>query len=170
MGCEPGKRKVKDATRRRFYGETGLESVGSSDLEEVPVNQKWHQERALTTQYVRVQVGAGKRVSLQHSQLAMAMVPSSSTLPSGTGAVWKSNDTRNAQLQHAAKPVPTVDLPALQGAGRVIHEQLLKDAQAVPALGDMLTIRAPHVSSCFALQLIPLSWRAILCVVQRLPR
>ncbi|EKM61129.1 uncharacterized protein PHACADRAFT_24346 [Phanerochaete carnosa HHB-10118-sp] len=70
----------------------------------------------------------------------MAMVPSSSALPSGTNAVWKTSTARNTQLQHAIKPVPTVDLPALQGAGRVIHEQLVKDAQAIPALGDMLTI------------------------------
>ena len=34
-----------------------------------------------------------------------------------------------------------LDLPALQAASRVLHEHFLKDAQAVPDLGDMLTIR-----------------------------
>lgn len=98
--------------------------------------------RALDAQHARVHLGAVKRVSLQHSLPAMSTVPSSSALPSGTSTVWKTSITRNAQLQHAAKPAPAVDLPALHGAGRVIHEQLVKDAQAVPALGDMLTIRA----------------------------
>ena len=33
------------------------------------------------------------------------------------------------------------DLPALQAASHLIHEQLTKDAQTIPDLGDMLTIR-----------------------------
>lgn len=72
----------------------------------------------------------------------MAMAPSSSALPSSTSAAWRATNGKSAQLQHAAKHVPAVDLPALQGAGRVLHDQLVKDAQAVPELGDMLTIRA----------------------------
>lgn len=69
------------------------------------------------------------------------LVPSSSALPPSASVAWRTTSNKNAQLQHAAKPVPTVDLPALQGAGRVLHDQLVKDAQAVPELGDMLTIR-----------------------------
>lgn len=42
---------------------------------------------------------------------------------------------------HAPRPTPAVDLPALQNASRVLHGQLLKDAQAVPELGDMLATR-----------------------------
>lgn len=42
----------------------------------------------------------------------------------------------------AQKPEPVVDLPALQNASRVLQEQFVKDAQIVPDLGDMLTIRA----------------------------
>lgn len=48
----------------------------------------------------------------------------------------------NAKIsQPASKPAPTVDLPSLQSASRVLQDQLVKDAQAVPELGDMLTIR-----------------------------
>lgn len=36
----------------------------------------------------------------------------------------------------------TPDLPALQAASHLIHEQLTKDAQTIPDLGDILTIRA----------------------------
>ena len=71
----------------------------------------------------------------------MAMVPSSSALVPSTNAAWNATNGKNIQLQHAAKPAPAVDLPALQGAGRVLHDRLVKDAQAVPELGDMLTIR-----------------------------
>lgn len=39
------------------------------------------------------------------------------------------------------RPTPAVDMPSLQSASRVLEEQLVKDAQAVPELGDMLTIR-----------------------------
>lgn len=41
-----------------------------------------------------------------------------------------------------AAPRPAaLDLPALQGASRVVQEVLIKDAQIVPDLGELLTIR-----------------------------
>ncbi len=52
------------------------------------------------------------------------------------------------------KPIPTLDLPALQSASRVIQEQLVKDAQAVPELGDMLTIRELVVPHSLSVMLI----------------
>ncbi|KAI0639300.1 nucleoporin [Trametes polyzona] len=42
------------------------------------------------------------------------------------------------QAQTASKPVPVLDLPALQAASRVLHEQLVKDSQIIPDLGDMI--------------------------------
>lgn len=83
------------------------------------------------------------RFSPTYLLAAMAMAPSSSALPPTASMAWKTTTNgKSAQLQHAAKPIPAVDLPALQSAGRVLHDQLVKDAQAVPELGDMLTIRA----------------------------
>jgi len=38
------------------------------------------------------------------------------------------------------QPTP-VDLPALQNASRVLHDQLLKDSQIIPDLGDILSTR-----------------------------
>ena len=70
----------------------------------------------------------------------MAMVPSSSALPPSTSVARKAADENNLQPQHAAKLIPTVDLAALESAGRVLHDQLVKDAQTVPELGDMLSI------------------------------
>ena len=43
-----------------------------------------------------------------------------------------------------SRPVP-LDLPALQGSSRLVQEQLLKDAQIIPDLSDMLTIRMSPV-------------------------
>ena len=40
------------------------------------------------------------------------------------------------------KAAPTLDIHSLQAASRVLQEYLVKDAQAVPDLGEMLTIRA----------------------------
>lgn len=48
-----------------------------------------------------------------------------------------------------SKPPPVLDLPALQAASRVLHEQIAKDAQIVPDLGDMLTIRTFIIRSVF---------------------
>lgn len=53
----------------------------------------------------------------------------------------QSTNGRPSQPRPTQEPRPTLDLPALQSASRVLHEQYLKDAQAVPELSDMLTIR-----------------------------
>lgn len=46
-------------------------------------------------------------------------------------------------MRETAQPKPApLDLAALQAASRVLQDQLIKDAQIVPDLGDMLTIRA----------------------------
>ena len=125
----------------------GVEVVVSQEHKEADQSGRERNDhtRAPDWQYARVAVDAGKRVSLQHTLSAMATVPSTSALAPSTSTAWKASNPKNAQVQHALKPAPTVDLPALQGAGRVIHEQLVKDAQAVPELGDMLTIRVFYV-------------------------
>jgi nuclear pore complex protein Nup155 len=79
----------------------------------------------------------------------MATALSSSALALAASTARNTVATKNLQLQHAVKPASVVDLPALEGAGRVIHEQLVKDAQSVPELGDVLTIRAFSVSHAF---------------------
>lgn len=48
------------------------------------------------------------------------------------------NGSKFKQTQVASKPAPVLDLPALQAASRVLQEQLVKDSQAVPDLGDMI--------------------------------
>lgn len=56
---------------------------------------------------------------------------------------------RNGQT--VSKPPPVLDLAALQTASHVLQEQLAKDAQIVPDLGDMLTVRKSivfHVLFC----------------------
>lgn len=89
--------------------------------------------------------------------------------------------TMSSQDGSSANPIASgsrsaaPDLPALQAASHLIHEQLTKDAQTIPDLGDMLTIRRLRL---LAIHLIPLtatifSGRAILgflhCVSWRLP-
>ena len=48
------------------------------------------------------------------------------------------NGSKFRQAQAASKPAPVLDLPALQAASRVLQDQLVKDSQAVPDLGDMI--------------------------------
>ncbi|KAL1952061.1 hypothetical protein VTO73DRAFT_1210 [Trametes versicolor] len=43
------------------------------------------------------------------------------------------------QAQGASKPVVVLDLPALQAGSRVLQEQLVKDSQIIPDLGDMIS-------------------------------
>jgi nuclear pore complex protein Nup155 len=45
------------------------------------------------------------------------------------------------QLRPTDKQSTPVDLPALQNASRVLHDQLLKDSQIIPDLGDILSTR-----------------------------
>lgn len=49
----------------------------------------------------------------------------------------KNNDT-TARQALGGKPAP-IDLPALQNASQVLLEQLSKDAQIIPDLGETLT-------------------------------
>ncbi|KAI0313508.1 nucleoporin [Amylostereum chailletii] len=54
------------------------------------------------------------------------------------------------------KAPPTLDLSALQTASRVLQEHLAKDAQSVPDLGDMLTLRRlAHINILTTRPLIP---------------
>jgi nuclear pore complex protein Nup155 len=45
------------------------------------------------------------------------------------------------QNQIQARPPSALDLPGLQSASRVLHDQFMKDAQIIPDIGDMLTTR-----------------------------
>ncbi|KAF9462165.1 nucleoporin [Collybia nuda] len=45
---------------------------------------------------------------------------------------------------------PPVDLPALQNASRVIQDQLVKDSQIIPELGDTLTTSGGQVSASYS--------------------
>ena len=91
---------------------------------------------------------------------------------SSSSVLGASTSTRGRQLQVAPKPVPALDLPALQTASRVVQDELNKDTQSVPDLNDLLTVRtlpllcqrpqcSEHTSS---------SGPPFVCVVQRVPR
>lgn len=45
---------------------------------------------------------------------------------------------KTGQPQPTPGPAPLLDLPGLQSASKVLQEQFVKDAQAVPELGEML--------------------------------
>ncbi|KAH9944478.1 nucleoporin [Epithele typhae] len=62
---------------------------------------------------------------------------STSTFGSALGSTNGSKFGKQAQA--ASKPAVVLDLPALQAASRVLLEQLTKDAQMIPDLGDMIT-------------------------------
>ncbi|KAF7796400.1 hypothetical protein EIP86_007577 [Pleurotus ostreatoroseus] len=86
----------------------------------------------------------------------MALAPSSSSLPpSSTNNLAKSANARISQQM--SRPTTAVDLPSLQSASRVLQEQLVKDAQAVPELGDMLTI--PGMASSASYSVFPDDYR-----------
>ncbi|EJD04002.1 nucleoporin [Fomitiporia mediterranea MF3/22] len=48
-------------------------------------------------------------------------------------------------------PRPSLDLPALQEASRLIQEQFIKDAQIVPDLGDMLSMTPGQSSASYTI-------------------
>ncbi|KAH9950428.1 nucleoporin [Amylocystis lapponica] len=58
--------------------------------------------------------------------------------------------TKSRQLHPASKPVPALNLPALQSASRVLQDQLAKDAQIIPDLGDMLSIAGVQSSASYS--------------------
>ena len=70
----------------------------------------------------------------------------------------------------APKPA-TLDLPALQAASRVLQDQFVKDAQIIPDLGELLSIRK-SVRLLLEPEKAHLlhSWRPIVCGVHHLPR
>ncbi|KAH7928555.1 nucleoporin [Leucogyrophana mollusca] len=55
---------------------------------------------------------------------------------------------RPAQVQ--ARPAPILDLPGLQAASRVLHDQFLKDAQIIPDVGEMLTTPGGQSSASYS--------------------
>ncbi|KAH8099410.1 nucleoporin [Cristinia sonorae] len=61
------------------------------------------------------------------------------------------------QIQPPADHPSSVDLPALQAASRVLHEQYAKDAQVVPELLDMMTI--PGIQSSATYNVFPDDYR-----------
>lgn len=71
----------------------------------------------------------------------MSLAPSH--FAQSSNGLVRSTSARLGQSQAVPKPAPSLDLAALQGASRVLEDQLVKDAQAVPELGDMLSIRMP---------------------------
>ncbi|KAI0033421.1 nucleoporin [Vararia minispora EC-137] len=48
-------------------------------------------------------------------------------------------------------PAPALDILALQSASRVLHAQFLKDAQAVPDLGDMISLPGGQSSALYSI-------------------
>ncbi|KAH9857879.1 nucleoporin [Lenzites betulinus] len=75
-------------------------------------------------------------MAFRSSMAAQPNLASSST----SGPLFASGGgSKLRQTQVATKPVPVLDLPALQAASRVLHEQLVKDSQIIPDLGDMIS-------------------------------
>ncbi|PCH33730.1 nucleoporin [Wolfiporia cocos MD-104 SS10] len=81
----------------------------------------------------------------------IAFAPSSSAPASNPAA------SRQRQAASTSKPAPVLDLPALQGASRVLLEQLNRDAQSVPELNDFLS--NPNVPSSVAYNVSPDDFR-----------
>ncbi|KAF8632618.1 hypothetical protein AX15_001820 [Amanita polypyramis BW_CC] len=50
----------------------------------------------------------------------------------------------------AVRQATAVDLPALQNASRVLHEQLVRDAQTIADFGDLLTTPGNQVSTAYS--------------------
>ncbi|KAF8640990.1 hypothetical protein AX17_000635 [Amanita inopinata Kibby_2008] len=50
----------------------------------------------------------------------------------------------------ASRQVAPVDLPALQNASRILHDQLAKDAQCIPDFSDMLAVPGSQVSASYS--------------------
>lgn len=79
--------------------------------------------------------------------MALSFRPSaSSTDPQNALTFSQPSSSRNVysfrNSQPPPKPAPTLDLPALQDASRVLQDQFAKDARLVPDLGESLTVRA----------------------------
>ena len=72
--------------------------------------------------------------------------------------------------QPAPRPAP-LDLPALQGASRVVQEVLIKDAQIIPDLGELLTIRMLwSIVRTYSNTESLLSWRTVIRIIYCISR
>ncbi|KAI0824272.1 nucleoporin [Trametes gibbosa] len=71
----------------------------------------------------------------------MAAQPNLAASSSSSGPLFASvGGSRLRQTQAAAtKPIPVLDLPALQAASQLLQEQLVKDSQIIPDLGDLIS-------------------------------
>ncbi|KAI0348539.1 nucleoporin [Trametopsis cervina] len=78
----------------------------------------------------------------------MSHIPSS--FPRQSNGLTRSMNGRLGQSQAVPRPVASLDLPALQSTSRVLQDQLVKDAQAVPEIGDMLTNPAIPSSASYS--------------------
>ena len=83
----------------------------------------------------------------------MAFASSSTSRPLGgfqskmDATAWNAGSSQRAPV--APKPA-TLDLPALQAASRVLQDQFVKDAQIIPDLGELLSIRKFYLFVCGA--------------------
>ncbi|KAI6047699.1 nucleoporin [Pisolithus marmoratus] len=69
--------------------------------------------------------------------MPLALPPATSVSPNHTTTKTKHVAVFSSD-QVAYKPSPVVDLSSLQDASRVLHEQLVKDSQIIPDLGELL--------------------------------
>ncbi|THH08723.1 hypothetical protein EW145_g2498 [Phellinidium pouzarii] len=60
-----------------------------------------------------------------------------------------SNHASTSRVKTPTTRSSILNLPALQGASRLIQDQLIKDAQIIPDLGDMLTIPGGQTSASY---------------------
>ena len=69
---------------------------------------------------------------------SMAAQPNLASSSSAGPLLGSVNGSKLRQTQAASKPAPVLDLPALQAASQVLQEQLVKDSQIVPDLGELI--------------------------------
>ncbi|KAH8120271.1 nucleoporin [Phellopilus nigrolimitatus] len=60
-----------------------------------------------------------------------------------------SNNASTSRTKVTTPRPSALDLPALQGASRLVHDQLIKDVQTIPDLNDMLTIPGGQSSASY---------------------
>ncbi|OSD03533.1 nucleoporin [Trametes coccinea BRFM310] len=77
---------------------------------------------------------------------SMAAQPNLASSSSSGPLLASVNGSKLRQTQAASKPAPVLDLPALQAASRVLQDQLVKDSQVIPDLGEMISA-APSSAS-----------------------
>ncbi|KAI0662717.1 nucleoporin [Cubamyces menziesii] len=70
---------------------------------------------------------------------SMAAQPNLASSSSAGPLLGSVNGSKLRQTQAASKPAPVLDLPALQAASQVLQEQLVKDSQIVPDLGELIS-------------------------------